>query len=62
MCLAVLNSKQSNIVELLIVIFAIFTLLLMYLAINIVFAFPWYDCNTQNYKKVGGKQGVLWAI
>ena len=54
MCLAVLNSKRSNIVELLIVIFAIFTLLLMHLAINIVFAFPWYDCNTQNYAKGWG--------
>ena len=51
MCLAVLNSKRGNIVELLIVIFAIFTLPIMHLAINIVFAFPWDDCNTQNYAK-----------
>ena len=51
MCLAVLNSKRSNIVELLIVIFAIFTLPLMNLAINNVFAFPWNDCKIQNYVK-----------
>ena len=51
MCLAVLNSKRSNIVALLIVIFAIFTLAIMHLAINIVFAFPWNDCNIQNYAK-----------
>ena len=49
MCLAVLNSKRSNIVELLIVIFAIFTLPIIYLTINIVFAFPWDDCNTYYY-------------
>ena len=48
---AVLNSKRSNSVALLIVIFAIFTLPIMHLAINIVFAFPWNDCNIQNYAK-----------
>ena len=51
MCLAVLNSKRSNIVELLIVTFAIFTLSIMHVTINIVFAFPWNDCNIQNYAK-----------
>ena len=54
MCLAVLNSKRSNIVEMLLVIFAIFTLPIMHLAINIDFAFPWNDCNTQNHANVWG--------
>ena len=57
MCLAVLNSKRSNIVELLIVTFAIFTLSIMHVTINIVFAFPWNDCNIQNYAKGWGQIG-----
>ena len=61
MCLAVLNSKRSNIVELLIVTFAIFTLPIMHLAINIVFAFPWNDCNIQNYAKGLGVNRVYYG-